>query len=81
MLAAVSLPVEKFDNGLGEHTLKFMLHRTMSKFLEVVLINEGRCIIANILFVKVSWFRNLWFYKSMVCAKWVKERKIWFCIA
>lgn len=58
MLAAVSLPMEKFDYGLEERTLKqppkFMLHRIISKFLGMVLINEGRYIISNILFVKVS---------------------------
>lgn len=52
VLAAVSLPMEKFDYGLGERTLKqppkFMLHRIMSKFLGVVSISEGRYIIASI---------------------------------
>lgn len=44
--------------AMGKHTLKqppkFTLHRIISKFLGMVLINEGRYIISNILFVKVS---------------------------
>lgn len=48
----------------------------MSKFLGMVLINEGRYMIANILFVKVSWLKKLWFYTSFfVHVKWVKSEK------
>lgn len=55
--------MEELNRVLGEeYTLKqlskFVLHRMMIEFLGMVLINDSRYIIANILFVK-AWFKSL----------------------
>lgn len=55
--------MEEFNRGLGEgHTLKqlskFVLHGMVIKFSGMVLFKEGRYIIANILFVKVSMIQK-----------------------
>lgn len=55
--------MEEFNRGLGEgHALKqlskFVLHGIVIKFSGMILFKEGRYIIANILFVKVSMIQK-----------------------